>query len=162
MTVHRLYRKQTLPISLDEAWRFFGNPNNLSEITPEWLHFRILSDLADELRPGMIVQYKIKVPPGVPVSWTTEITHVRDRRLFVDEQRFGPYRFWHHQHLFKPVDGGVEMEDIVHYKLPFGPLGRLIHALSVKRQLREIFDHRYAYLTDRFGAAASRAEALSA
>ncbi len=162
MTVYRLYRKQGLPIDVDEAWRFFGNPANLSEITPPWLHFRILSQTPDRLRPGMIISYAIKVPPGLPVRWTTEITHVVEPALFVDEQRAGPYKLWHHQHLFTPVDGGVAMEDIVHYRLPWGPLGRMAHALWVKNQLKEIFDFRYRYLEEKFGTLAASPQSLSA
>jgi ligand-binding SRPBCC domain-containing protein len=100
---------------------------------------------------GLVVTYRIRIPPGVPSTWVTEITHVREPHFFVDEQRFGPYRFWHHQHHFQEKDSGVEIQDIVHYGLPLGVLGRLPHFFVVRRQLRSIFAFRRAALDKRFG-----------
>lgn len=99
---------------------------------------------------GQIIEYKVKPVLGIPLYWMTEITHVEEHQFFVDEQRFGPYSLWHHQHHFKQVEGGVEMTDIVHYKLPFWFLGDIAHALFVKRQLKQIFDHRYLVVEQLF------------
>ena len=151
MKVYQLRRKQVLPITLDEAWSFFSNPGNLQHITPEEMHFKILTKEISSMYPGQIIQYKIKVPPGVSMGWVTEITQVKDRSYFIDEQRFGPYSLWHHQHHFKKVEEGIEMIDIVHYALPMGILGRLAHSIYVKNQLKGIFDHRYKILEEKFG-----------
>ena len=145
---------QRLPISLPEAWRFFSDPRNLPRITPPSLGLRVTSELPGEMYPGMIITYTVRPIPWVAVGWVTEITHVREPSLFVDEQRFGPYRFWHHEHHFREVDGGVEMEDIVHYALPFGILGRMVGGLPVRRRLAEIFDFRRSFLAREFGPAA--------
>lgn len=144
--MERLYRKQILPITLEQAWSFFSNPANLAEITPPWLKFRICSELPDRMYAGLIIKYRITMPPGLPVTWVTEITHVREPNFFVDEQRLGPYRLWHHQHTFEEVPGGVQMEDIVHYQVPFGPLGSLFMGWWIRRNLKAIFDYRYRYL----------------
>ena len=101
--------------------------------------------------PGMIITYKISPLLGIKLNWMTEITHVKDKVYFVDEQRFGPYSLWHHQHHFKQIDGGIEMTDIVHYRLPFGILGNMAHALSVKNRLKEIFTYRYFKINEIFG-----------
>ncbi|WP_310590063.1 SRPBCC family protein [Dyadobacter helix] len=106
----------------------------------------------ERMYPGQIITYIIRPVLGVPLKWCTEITHVENMRYFVDEQRFGPYAFWHHQHHFRKVDGGILMEDILHYKIPYGPLGLLADALFVGRQVRGIFDYRMKVLTERFGA----------
>lgn len=151
MKLYRFERAQTLPILLEEAWIFFSNPGNLREITPDSMGFEVTSDLPDRMYAGMVVAYKVRPFPLIPVRWVTEITHVDEPRLFVDEQRFGPYRFWHHQHHFRAVDGGVEMRDVIHYGLWGWPLTGLMN-LMVRRQLGDIFRHRSEVLARRFGA----------
>ena len=99
----------------------------------------------------MIIAYKVKSLMKIPINWVTEITHVDEGRFFVDEQRFGPYRFWHHQHHFHEIEGGVEMHDIVHYKLLLGPLSFIADRLIVRRQLDNIFTFRKEVLERRFG-----------
>ncbi|MBP9212401.1 MAG: SRPBCC family protein [Bacteroidetes bacterium] len=152
MKIYTLEQKQFLPISLTRAWEFFSNPHNLKDITPPSMDFRVISETGYETYAGLIIQYTVKPMFGIPVRWTTEITHVRAPHFFVDEQRFGPYSFWHHQHLFQSVPGGVEMKDIVSYGLPFGPLGQLVRELIVKRQLEKIFGYRRGVLERRFPA----------
>ena len=154
MKLYCFERTQVLPIPLPEAWDFFSNPGNLREITPESMKFEVTSDLPDRMYPGMVVSYKVYPFPLIPVKWVTVITHVDEPRMFVDEQRFGPYRFWHHQHHFKEVDGGVEMRDVVHYGLYGWPVTGLAN-LVVKRQLNQIFEHREIVLEERFGKSAS-------
>lgn len=142
-----------MPISLDQAWDFFSKPDNLKEITPANLGFNIISKHhGPTMYPGQIIEYTVKPILGIPLYWMTEITHVIDKQFFVDEQRFGPYTLWHHQHHFKAIDGGVEMTDIVHYKLPLWFLGDIAQVILVKSQLSEIFNHRYKAVEDRFGA----------
>lgn len=151
----KLYRLQTvhrIPVSLDEAWAFFSNPTHLSFITPPWLDFQLTNEAPEHIRPGTIITYTIRPIWRVPVHWVTEVTHMDAPHLFVDEQRFGPYRFWHHQHHFRPVEHGVEVEDLVHYMLPLGPIGALAHAATVQRRLQEIFEFRRQALTRRYGS----------
>ena len=144
---------QTIPVSLDTAWDFFSSPANLKEITPDNLGFNIISKYhGDKMYAGQIIEYTVKPVLGIPLYWMTEITHVEDKKYFVDEQRYGPYSMWHHQHHFKAVPGGVEMTDIVHYKLPFWFLGDIAYVLFVKKQLQHIFDFRYKIVEQRFGS----------
>ena len=142
---------QRLPISLPEAWSFFSDPRNLPRITPPSLGLEVTSDLPGVMYPGMIITYRVRLIPWVSVGWVTEITHVREPVLFVDEQRFGPYRFWHHEHHFREVEGGVEMEDIVHYALPLGTIGRVFGGPLVRRRLERIFSFRRRFLVREFG-----------
>lgn len=146
----RLQRKIVLPVTLTEAWGFFSNPANLALITPPKLNFVISSDVPEKVYAGAIIAYKVHPFLGIPLTWVTEITHVKECEYFVDEQRYGPYRLWHHQHLFKETDSGVEIEDIVDYILPFGPLGLFVHSLFVKRQLDSIFEYRSRVLRERW------------
>ncbi len=142
---------QHLPIDIKQAWEFFSNPANLQQITPSQLGFSIISSHHGvKMYAGQIIEYKVKPVLGIPLYWMTEITHVEDRKYFIDEQRFGPYALWHHQHHFKEVENGVEMTDIVHYKLPLGILGRIAHELFVKKQLKEIFDYRYKVVAEKW------------
>lgn len=110
--------------------------------------FHILTDEEDikTAYSGQIIEYTVSPVLGIKMYWLTEITHLVEKKYFVDEQRFGPYSFWHHQHFIKEVEGGVEMIDIIHYKLPLGILGRIANALFVKKQLAEIFNYRYEKL----------------
>jgi ligand-binding SRPBCC domain-containing protein len=150
MRLFKLHERQRLGIGLEEAWEFFSKPTNLSRITPESLGFRVTSDLPPKMYPGLIITYTVTPLFGVPVTWVTEITHVQEPFFFVDEQRYGPYRFWHHQHHFREVPGGVEAEDIVHYAPPT-PAAPLIDRWLVGPRVKEIFRHRRRVLAERFG-----------
>ncbi|MDX1462168.1 MAG: SRPBCC family protein [Marinirhabdus sp.] len=151
MKIYRLHTTQHLPITLEEAWQFLSDPKNLKVITPDYMGFHILSGADRPMFEGQIIQYIVTPVMGIKTKWVTEITHVRDRNYFVDEQRFGPYALWHHKHFLKEIDGGVEMEDIVDYKLPMGWLGQLVHPILVKPKLNEIFEYRRSKLIELFG-----------
>lgn len=150
--VYSIKTVQKIPISLEKAWDFFSSPANLQKITPAGLGFKIISKHhGEKMYPGQIIEYKVSPVLGVPLYWMTEITHVEQQKYFVDEQRFGPYLMWHHQHHFKAIEGGVEMTDIVHYRLPFWFLGDIAHALFVKTQLKGIFSFRKKRVDEMFG-----------
>ncbi|MEI7817835.1 MAG: SRPBCC family protein [Desulfuromonadales bacterium] len=145
-----LERTQILPITLETAWKFFSNPANLVKITPPEMDFRITSPQQNSIYSGQIITYTVRPLLRVAVNWTTEITHVEHPGFFVDEQRFGPYRFWHHQHRFREVEGGVEIYDLVHYLLSHDQMARFVNRLFVAPRLKRIFDFRSAALTKLF------------
>jgi ligand-binding SRPBCC domain-containing protein len=149
--LYSLQSTQKLPISIEEAWSFFSDPKNLNTITPDSMKINTISGDDRKMFQGQIIHYKISPFPFISMEWVTEITHVEQNSFFVDEQRFGPYKFWHHKHFFTAIDGGVLMEDIVHYKVPFGILGRLLHPILVRPRLNEIFDFRTQKLITLFG-----------
>ena len=151
MKIYRLQSLQKLPISREEAWQFLSDPRNLKTITPDYMGFEILSGGDKPMFSGQIIQYIVTPVAGIKTKWVTEITHVREGEYFVDEQRFGPYSLWHHKHFIKSIPGGVEMEDIIDYKLPFGIIGQLAHPFLVKSKLDEIFDYRKNKLIELFG-----------
>ena len=151
MKIYTLHKKQNLPISVEEAWAFLSNPKNLKSITPDYMSFDILSISEKPMYAGQIIQYIVTPILGIKTKWVTEITHVKDKEYFVDEQRFGPYSLWHHKHFIKGIDGGVEMEDIIDYKVPMGVLGQLVHPILVKPKLEEIFAYRQKKLVELFG-----------
>ncbi|WP_318308203.1 SRPBCC family protein [Flagellimonas crocea] len=161
MQLYQLTSKQVFPISKKEAWDFLSNPKNLAVITPEHMGFHILGGAEKAMFPGQVIQYIVKPFPFVSTKWVTEITHVRDGEYFVDEQRFGPYALWHHKHFLKEVPEGVEMEDIIDYKLPFGFLGQLVHPILVKKQLQKIFEFRENKLAELFGQVEGKENFLS-
>lgn len=151
MKLYTLHSIQKLPISSKVAWNFLSDPKNLKTITPDYMGFEIVSGGDRPMFSGQIIQYIVTPVAGIKTKWVTEITHVKEGEYFVDEQRFGPYALWHHKHFIKPIPGGVEMEDIIDYKLPFGILGQLTHPIIVKPKLQEIFDYRREKLTEIFG-----------
>jgi ligand-binding SRPBCC domain-containing protein len=152
MKVYQLKKTQKMPITLEQAWDFFSTPINLQEITPKYMGFIIKTDLKGvKMYPGQIINYTVTPVLGIPMNWTTEITHVKDFEYFVDEQRFGPYALWHHKHFFKQIEGGVEMTDIVDYAIPFGFLGRIANSIMVKTKLEEIFQYRFKKVEELFG-----------
>lgn len=141
--VYNLKKVQLLPIKIEQAWEFFSSPGNLKKITPPELGFNIISEHhGEKMYEGQLIEYTVKPLLGIPVYWMTEITHVDPLKYFIDEQRFGPYTFWHHQHHFKETNEGVEMTDIVHYKVPFWFIGDIANSLIVKKQLEKIFEYR--------------------
>ena len=151
MKIYRLHKTQNIPITMNQAWEFLSSPANLKTITPDYMGFHILSGADRPMFPGQIIQYIVTPVMGIKTKWVTEITHVKDKEYFVDEQRFGPYALWHHKHFIKPIDGGVEMEDIIDYKIPFGILGQIVHPFLVKPKLEEIFEYRQKKLVELFG-----------
>ena len=151
MKIYTLHKKQNLPISINQAWAFLSSPKNLKTITPDYMSFDILSNIDRPMFAGQIIQYIVTPILGIKTKWVTEITHVKDKEYFVDEQRFGPYALWHHKHFIKEIDGGVEMEDIIDYKIPMGILGQLAHPVLVKPKLEEIFNYRQKKLIELFG-----------
>jgi ligand-binding SRPBCC domain-containing protein len=151
MKIYNLRTVQKLPISINQAWEFLSDPKNLKTITPDYMGFKILSGADKEMYPGQLITYIVTPILGIKTSWVTEITHVNHLKYFVDEQRFGPYALWHHKHFIKEIEGGVEMEDIIDYKLPLGFLGQLMHPILVKPKLEEIFKYRQNKLNELFG-----------
>lgn len=144
MKSYQLIFKQQFPISLSEAWDLFSSPLNLAKITPDNMAFVVTSaqNEGEKMYPGMIITYKVSPIGGIKLNWMTEITQVKHEQYFIDEQRFGPFKFWHHQHHFKAIPKGVEMTDILTYGLPVGIFGQMAHGLFVKKRLKEIFDFR--------------------
>lgn len=153
MQFYSIKSRQHLPISLNEAWAFFSSPNNLQKITPPDMNFMITSDKKDgeEMYAGQIITYTLTPLLGIKVKWMTEITHVKEGHYFVDEQRFGPYKLWHHRHTFVSTPYGVDMYDDVNYVLPFGILGTIAHALFVRKRIEEIFKYRTKVVEELFG-----------
>ncbi len=153
MPVYKIEREQFIPATPEAVWNFMSSPANLKNITPPYMGFDIVSEnLPEKMYPGMIIQYKVRPLFGIPLGWTTEITHVTENVFFVDEQRHGPYALWHHQHHIREVEGGVLMTDIVHYKPPLGFLGAIANTLLIRKKLHEIFAYRFVQVEKYFGS----------
>jgi ligand-binding SRPBCC domain-containing protein len=147
--MHELVRETWLPQTLETVFAFFARAENLETITPPWMHFRILTDTPVQMRPGATIRYKLRVR-GVPLRWLTEIEEWSPPYRFVDVQKKGPYRVWRHTHTFSEHNGGTRIVDCVEYQLPFGPIGRLVHALQVRRDIATIFDYREQKIKELF------------
>ena len=157
--MYELKRIQKLPISVEEAWDFFSRPENLAEITPDNMGFIIKSDVPEKMYSGLLIDYTVKPLLGIPLNWQTEILDVDEYKSFADNQNKGPYKLWHHTHIFEPIEGGVKMTDIVKYELPLGILGNIAHALFVKNKLNHIFDYRFKKVEELFGEYESKTTA---
>ena len=141
--VYKLQTTQVIPVKLNLVWDFFTSPSNLVKITPPWIDFHVTSAFVEKVYAGQIIEYKVNGLPGISMYWMTEITHVDEGKYFVDEQRYGPYSMWHHEHHFKDEGDSVEMTDIIHYKIPYWFLGDIANILFVKKQIKKIFNYRY-------------------
>lgn len=148
--MYTLERTLVVPRSRDEVFPFFADAANLERLTPPFLGFTILTPLPIDMRAGALIDYRIKLN-GIPMRWRTLIESYDPPNSFVDTQVKGPYARWHHTHTFRDVPGGTEIGDVVRYELPLGPLGRLAHAVMVKRQLATIFDYRTRVMMELFG-----------
>ncbi len=140
--MRQLEFKQFLPLTAGQAWDFFSNPANLSRITPREMNFVLTYGLPSKVYPGLIITYKVSPVFGIPLTWVTEITQVKEPYYFVDEQRVGPYAIWHHEHHFETVANGVMMTDKLFYKVPYGALGNLLDLIFIHKRVREIFGFR--------------------
>tara|TARA_B100000427_G_scaffold151702_1_gene126366 strand:+ start:275 stop:742 length:468 start_codon:yes stop_codon:yes gene_type:complete len=151
MKVNKLIYSQKLPIDMNDAWDFLSSPDNLKLITPESMSFEIIDWDKKKAYPGQIIQYTLNPGFGIKMKWVTEITQVKENSYFIDEQRFGPYSFWHHKHFIKKIDNGVLMDDIIHYKIPFGFIGRILNTIYIQNKLKKIFRYRENKLNEIFG-----------
>ena len=140
--IYSLKVKQVINQPIEEIWSFFSSPKNLNELTPKNMNFKILSGRSDDFFPGKIISYSVNPFKYYNLKWVTEITHIEKNKFFIDEQRFGPYKMWHHKHFLEAVDAGTKITDVVHYQVPFGILGRLLHPFIIKPKLDQIFAHR--------------------
>lgn len=144
--IHTLTSKQLLKADLDTVWDFFSRPQNLDWMTPDDMKFKITSpNLPEKTYQGQIITYDIEILPKFPQSWVTEITLIQEKKLFVDEQRFGPYTMWHHEHHFEEVGGDVMMTDIISFKLPLGILGDAVASSMIEKRLKTIFEYRFHF-----------------
>lgn len=140
-----------IPQSVEKVWAFFSRPENLDVVTPKDMHFEILSDIANvPMYEGMVIQYKVSPFLGIKMNWVTEITHAKELEYFIDEQRFGPYAFWHHQHHFEVTNDGTLMKDILHYKVPYGIIGNIADAVFVDAKIEAIFSFREQKIRELF------------
>ncbi len=151
MKVHSLSQEQTIPISLNQAWEFFSSPRNLEAMTPPEMGFRIVSLPSEILYEGEIIEYSVKVLPGVWIPWVSEIKALKKGESFVDDQISGPFKFWHHRHSFEETSGGTIVKDLIHYSVGFSIFGEVARALVVKNQLAKMFEHRRLVLNEKFG-----------
>ena len=150
MTVHRKEFEQLIPGTIQDVWEFFSNPGNLNKITPEDMSFKIESDVSDgKTFAGRLIVYTVSPFKWMSTRWVTEITACEDQKYFIDEQRFGPFKLWHHRHSFEEVENGVLMKDELHYVLPFGIFGKLFGGFVHKR-VNGIFTHREKVIDGHF------------
>ena len=151
--IYTLRAEQTIDLSLEKAWNFFSSPENLEKITPTHMGFKITSTVDKKAYAGQIITYKVGVLPGIKINWVTEITQVKDNHFFIDEQCFGPYKMWHHEHWFEELPNGKTlMKDKISYKIPFGFIGHIAQTIFIKKQLKGIFKHRFTTLENVFNA----------
>ncbi len=151
MRIYTLHKTQKLPISLDEAWQFLCDPTNLSKLTPPEMNMTIISGADRPMYAGQVLQYSVTPLPGFKTKWVSEITQYKEKKYFVDDQLYGPYAFWHHKHFVHEIEGGVLLEDLINYKVPFGILGQMVHPLLVKPKLESIFQFRKNQMEALFG-----------
>lgn len=151
MKLFRFETEQLVPASIEVVWHFFSRPENLKRITPPYMGFDILTPVPEKMEAGLIIEYRVRPLWNLPMRWVTEITHLHEPHFFVDEQRFGPYRFWHHRHSFKPLAQGVLMHDLVHYMLPVPLIDEWLNRWIIRPRIQEIFDYRRAKIEEIFG-----------
>ena len=150
--MYQLKSTQIVKTDIKTCWEFFSSPKNLKIITPKYMGFNTLTEVPEKMYEGLMIEYKVTPILRIPMSWITEIKTVKENQFFVDEQRKGPYKIWHHEHHFKEIHEGVEMTDIVSYELPLGFLGRMMHPILVKSKLKEIFDYRTKMVDELFNS----------
>jgi len=151
MPVYQLFKEQRIPSDIETVWAFISSPENLKLITPDHLGFEITSQSSPgKIYPGMMITYKVKPLLNIKLTWVTEITHIENNEFFVDEQRKGPYKIWHHEHRLTPVNGETLMTDLITYEPPFGFLGSILNRMIIRKKLKEIFNYREKILSELF------------
>lgn len=149
--IYTLETAQELKMPIEKAWDYFSSPENLAKITPKKMGFFITSKVDKKAYPGQIITYKVSPVPFIKTNWVTEITQVKENTFFIDEQRFGPYAMWHHEHFFESLpNGNTLMKDKISYKIPFGFIGHIAQVIFIKKQLKSIFEYRFITLEKMF------------
>jgi ligand-binding SRPBCC domain-containing protein len=143
--IYVMRQEQWIPRPIEEVFAFFSDAHNLEAITPPWLKFRILQASSERMQEGTEIRYRLSLQ-GIPIHWLTEIRRWEPPFRFVDVQRKGPYELWHHTHTFEAHGDRTLMKDVVRYTMPFGVLGRIVHALKVRRDVEGIFAYRRAVI----------------
>ena len=152
MAFYQFERQQKINATKEEVWDFISSPANLKKITPSYMGFDITSkNTEDKMYEGMLISYIVKPMFNIKTNWLTEITHIKDGFFFIDEQRMGPYKMWHHQHFIEEIPNGVLMKDIVSYIPPFGLLGAIANKLIIRSKLEQIFAFRKEALEKKYG-----------
>ena len=151
MKIYHLYRRQHLNLTIHEAWKFFSSPYNLNDITPDFFHVKITSEVPEKIYAGLMISYRMKAVLGIPMDWLSEISHCDEPKRFVYEQRIGPFKFWSHEVCLTEEQNGVVLEDIMFYAMPMGWLGQFINSVLIASKLEHIFDNRRNYLHSTWG-----------
>tara|TARA_B100000963_G_scaffold230103_1_gene200715 strand:- start:188 stop:649 length:462 start_codon:yes stop_codon:yes gene_type:complete len=139
----QIIKKQLIKTDIESLWDFMSSPKNLDRITPKEMKFNIKSKNKDQkMYEGMIITYTVTPLLNIPLNWVTEITHIKKNKYFVDEQRLGPYKMWHHEHIFEEKDNGILMTDIITYAPPMGVLGDIANKLFINKKVHNIFNYR--------------------
>ena len=152
MQIHQLYRRQELRMTVQQAWEFFSSPHNLNDITPPFFHVEITSKVPDKIYAGLMISYRMKAVFGLPMAWLSEVCHCDELKRFVYQQRVGPFKFWSHEVCLTEIEGGIMLEDIMFYAMPFGWLGEFLHRWLIADKLKQIFDTRRDYLQSRWNS----------
>ena len=150
MRLTQLYFEQKINTDINKLWNFISSPKNLSKITPDYMDFKILSEIPNEMYEGLIISYTVRPILGLKLNWVTEITHIKNNKYFIDEQRHGPYKMWHHEHILEETSDGIIMRDKLSYIPPFGIFGQILNKLFIKRQINRIFEYRTKILDEIF------------
>ncbi|MCG8491786.1 MAG: SRPBCC family protein [Sneathiellales bacterium] len=149
--MYQLFCKQKINSDIESVWEFISDPRNLELITPDDMSFEIKTEhLSNKMYEGMMINYIVSPFPFYKTNWITEITKVKEHSYSIDEQRLGPYKIWHHEHRLTPIDGGVEMTDLISYLPPFGILGKIANTIFIKKRLNKIFDYRIKKIDEIF------------
>ncbi len=151
MKIYCLNRSINIPVTESEAWNFFSNPNNLSVITPKSMNFEVSKVDTDNIYNGQHIHYTVSPLFGISMKWTSLILDVVKQKCFTDVQVNGPYKYWHHKHIFEKISGGIKVIDKIHYALPFGCIGSILHPILVKNRLDQIFGYRNSKIKEIFG-----------
>ena len=151
MKIYCLNRSINIPVTELEAWNFFSNPHNLSVITPKSMNFEVSKVDTDNIYNGQHIHYTVSPLFGISMKWTSLILDVVKQKCFTDVQVNGPYKYWHHKHIFEKISGGIKVIDKIHYALPFGCIGSILHPILVKNRLDQIFGYRNSKIKEIFG-----------
>lgn len=150
MKLTQLFFEQKINTDINKLWNFISSPKNLSKITPDYMDFKILSEIPNEMYEGLIISYTVRPILGFKLNWVTEITHIKKNKYFIDEQRQGPYKMWHHEHILEETNDGIIMRDKLSYIPPFGIFGQILNKLFIQKQINRIFEYRTKILDEIF------------
>lgn len=133
--------RSVINTTIEQMVAFHQHPKAFQRLTPPPVFIQVQRNALNGLTDGE-VEFTMWMGP-VPVRWLARHEPGPTETSFIDRQMKGPLKSWEHQHIFKPVEGGVELLDHITLEHQSGWKGLLTRLTFDGFPLRMLFIYRH-------------------